>query len=117
MPPWSRCLAACLVSRARVALNLGYLASGHWHRVLGRGLLMIVMGRLGSDRRRVARRDFRVSGKAAVEARSVVVHDRHRPHHVVVFVVENMAMPYVTRADRRIEREGVLSREQVCFGH
>src|SRR5689334_11307975 len=92
-------------------------AQGRRCRAFGHGTVMIVMGRLGGGRRRVARRDSRISRKRAVETRSIVVHDLHGPHHIVVFVVENMAVPYVTRSRRRIERECVLSREQVRFLH
>ena len=42
-------------------------------------------------------------------------HSRHlhRAHHVVVLMIENMTVPYVTRARGRIKRERILAGKQV----
>ena len=37
----------------------------------------------------------------------------HRAHHVVVFVIKNMAVPYVTRARGRVKRECIFTGKQV----
>src|SRR5260370_6479191 len=45
----------------------------------------------------------------AVETRQVLERNHHRTHHVVVLVIENMAVPYVTRSCCRVKRERVRS--------
>src|SRR5260370_9979990 len=53
----------------------------------------------------------------AVETRQVLESNHHRTHHVVVLVIENMAVPYVTRSCCRVKRERVLSGFQVGVVH
>src|SRR5215472_7297884 len=79
---------------------------------------MIMVSRRGGGRRYIARGYVsRRLRERAVESRQVLKRNHHRTHHVVVFVVENMAVPYVTRPCRRVKRECVLTGCQVCIVH
>src|SRR5260221_4701049 len=78
----------------------------------------MIVGRLVGGRRWVAGCVDGVSRRAvdhcrAVETRQVLKRDDHRAHHVVVFVIEDVAVPYVTRTCRRVKRECVLPGRQV----
>ena len=43
------------------------------------------------------------------------IRDLHWSHHVIVFVIKNMAVPYVARPRGRVKRERILAGKQVRF--